>query len=182
LKFNEETYKKEVDRLKEMESKELNNEKAGFEKSLSDLKWQLKLTRLIYLQTDTPYLNTSFNVALQNFGTKVKFVEEEYPLPATFHAGLGYAILNTENHAVKLGVQTNIPFHNIVSVGVGAEYSLLNTLFVRAGYTFGSLNRSFAAGLGVKAGVGFTDYSVDYTFQPLPDYGILHSFGLTAYF
>ncbi|MGQ9614980.1 MAG: hypothetical protein ACUVWJ_01095 [Spirochaetota bacterium] len=121
-------------------------------------------------------------MAVQNFGTKVRFVEEGCPLPTTFHAGLGYAILNMEDHAVKLGVQANIPLHNVFSVGVGAEYSLFNTLFVRAGYTFGSLNRSFAAGLGARAGVGFTEYSVDYTFQPLPDYGILHSFSLTAYF
>ncbi len=112
----------------------------------------------------------------------MKFEEEGYPLPTTVHLGVGYAIWNTDNHAIKLGVQANIPFHNVFSVGVGIEYAFLNMFFARGGYTFNSPNRSFSGGVGARVGLGFTEYVVDYSIQPLPEYGILHNFGVSVYF
>ena len=43
-------------------------------------------------------------------------------------------------------------------------------------------DRNFAAGFGMKLGLGFTEYAVDYTFRPLPDYGFVHSFGVAISF
>jgi chromosome segregation ATPase len=143
-----------ADELEEKEKKSLRDEEEQFDKNIAELEWEIKLTRLIYLQTDDPYRNTSVNAAIQNVGSNVKFEEEGFPLPTTFHVGVGYAILNTDTHAVKMGVQLNVPFHNDISVGVA----------------------------GAKLAIGFTSYAVDYAFQPLPEYGYLHSIGVSAYF
>jgi len=182
LEEMEETFKMETARLKGIAKKSLAEEQADYEVERSDLKWRMKTTRLVYLQSDIPYLNTSVHFSVQNFGTQVKFVEEGYPLPTTFNIGAGYAVLNTDLHAVKLGVQARLPVYNKATLGIGAEYGFLNTLFLRTGYTFGALNRKFSAGMGARVTMGFTEYSVDYTFQPIPDYGIVHSFGVSAYF
>ncbi len=182
LEEKEEAFRKATDELKDREKKLIGEEEGKFEKNMSELEWEIKLTRLIYLQTDKPYLNTSVNASIQNFGSKVKFEEEGYPLPTTVHLGVGYAIWNTDNHAIKLGVQANIPFHNVFSVGVGIEYAFLNMFFARGGYTFNSPNRSFSGGVGARVGLGFTEYVVDYSIQPLPEYGILHNFGVSVYF
>ena len=37
--------------------------------------------RLIYLQTDKPYLNTAAGLGVRNVGSPVKFVSEAVPLP-----------------------------------------------------------------------------------------------------
>jgi predicted nucleic acid-binding Zn-ribbon protein len=182
LSKKQESFDKAADELEEKEKKSLRDEDEQFEKNIAELKWEIKLTRLIYLQTDDPYRNTSVNAAIQNVGSKVKFEEEGFPLPSTFHVGVGYAILNTDTHAVKMGVQLNIPFHEEISVGVGAEYGFLDMFFFRTGYTFNSINRNISLGAGAKLAIGFTSYAVDYAFQPLPEYGYLHSIGISAYF
>jgi hypothetical protein len=82
----------------------------------------------------------------------------------------------------RFGVQLDIPFQDELALGVGAEYGFRNLIFVRGGYTFLSPYRSFSAGIGARVPMGFTDISVDYAFQPIPDYGFIHSFGIAAYF
>jgi len=176
------SYAKRMEEMKKEEKESLSKQQVTLEKKISELEWQIELMQLVYLQTDTPYRNTSVHMSIQNIGTQVKFVEEGYPLPTNFSVGVGYAVLNTNNHAVKLGTQLNLPFYNTVSVGVGAEYGFLDTVFVRAGYCFGSLNRSVSVGLGATMNIGFARYAVDYSFQPLPEYGVLHSFGVSARF
>jgi hypothetical protein len=142
----------------------------------------VKLTRLIYLQTDSPYRNTSVHASITNFGSKVTFVEEGYPLPATAHIGVGYALLNLNRHSVRLGMQLDIPFHDEIALGTGVEYGFHNMVFARVGYTFLTTYEGFSAGIGARLPVGFTDFSVDYTFQPIPEYGFMHNFGIAAYF
>jgi hypothetical protein len=178
----ENMYNKELDELEKKQKQLLAELDFSYEKSMEELEWQKKLTRLIYLQTDDPYRNTSVHASITNFGSNVKFVEEGYPLPTTAHIGAGYAVLNTNKHAVRLGVQLDIPFHDELALGVGAEYGFLDMVFVRAGYTFLTPYKSFSAGAGARIPVGFTDFSVDYTFQPIPDYGFVHTFGIAAYF
>lgn len=182
LENREEFYRRRTTDLKEKEKQFHEEEKQRVENEITKLNWQLKLTRLIYLQTDSPYLNTCVELSLQNFGTKVRFVEEGYPLPTTFQIGVGYALIHTDKHSLKLGVQANVPFHDAISIGVGAEYGFIDLIFVRTGYTFLSLSRGFSVGFGSKIGIGFTEYAVDYTFQPLPDYGLMHSFGVSMTF
>ena len=87
-----------------------------------------------------------------------------------------------EDHNLKLTSQLNVPFHDSISVGIGLEYVFAGLAYVRAGYTFGALDRSFSTGFGVRLALGFTEYAVDYTFRPLPDYGYLHNFGVSIRF
>lgn len=138
--------------------------------------------RLVYLQTDTPYLNTGVNLVMRNGGLPMTFDTEAYPLPASASLGVGYALLNTQLHNFKLSTQVNVPFYDELSVGVGAEYVFANFLYGRVGYAFNSVDRSFSTGFGAHLALGFTEYSVDYTFRPLPDYGFLHSIGVSVSF
>jgi hypothetical protein len=171
--------------LKELEKKLqalLAEEELKYENGIADLEWQMQMTRLVYLQTDNPYLNTTVHASLTNFGSKIKFVEEGYPLPTTAHIGVGYAVLNSGKHTVKLGMQLDIPFHDEIALNMGAEYGFHNIAYVRVGYSFLTPYQSFSTGIGARVPMGFTEYAVDYTFQPIPDYGFVHSFGVSAYF
>ena len=112
----------------------------------------------------------------------MKFVSEAYPLPASFSTAVSYALVNVQNHNLKLAGQLDVPFYDDLSVGVGLEYVFANLAYARAGYTFGSLDRSFAAGAGIRLALGFTEYTVDYSFRPLPDYGLQHTIGVSISF
>ncbi len=138
--------------------------------------------RLVYLQTDKPYLNTSVNLGVRNGGSPMTFVSEAYPLPASFSTAVGYALVNVQNHNLKLAGQFNLPFHDALSVGAGLEYVFADLAYARLGYTFGAVDRSFSAGAGIRLALGFTEYTVDYSFRPLPDYGLQHTIGVSISF
>ena len=182
LEDKKNTYNTEINTLEKMHKERLAEQNNTYEMNIEELEWEKKITRLVYLQTDDPYRNTSVHASLTNFGSKVNFVQEGYPLPTTAHIGAGYALLNSYKHTVRLGLQLDIPFHDDLALGVGAEYGFLHMIFVRMGYTFLTPYKNVSFGIGALVPVGFTDFSVDYTFQPIPDYGFVHTFGISAYF
>ena len=143
--------------------------------------------RLIYLQTDKPYRNTAVAVGMRNVGSPVKFVAESVPLPMSATANISYAPVNLQDHNVKVSTQLDLPVLDLWSwsVGVGVEYVYAGIAYARLGYninqTSGGL-QSFSGGLGVHLTAGFTTYSVDYAFKPLPDYGFQHDIGVTISF
>jgi hypothetical protein len=187
LAEKEKAYKQAVAEMGKKAAEFAAAEAKTLEQTVTSVKQERRKMRLIYLQTDKPYLNTAVNLAVRNVGTPMKFVSEGYPLPATFSTALSYALLNVQNHNLKLASQLNVPFHDQLSLGLGLEYVFANLAYLRAGYAFGfqdpsSLDRSFSAGFGVRLALGFTEYAVDYSFRPLPDYGLQHSIGVAISF
>ena len=159
-----------------------SEEKSRVSVENAQVRYERNKTRLVYLQQKDPYLNTSFAVSVRNLGTAIHVGSEVYPMPMMVSASLGYAVMYLEDHALKLSAQVDVPFADLPTVGIGLEYGFADTIFVRAGYSFGSIERTFSAGLGLKLALGFTQYSVDYTFRPLPDYGFVHSIGISIQF
>ena len=179
-----------LDELNRIRSEFLANENARVNSESDEVRAKREQIRLIFLQTDEPFQNTSLTLAVRNIGTPIRFATDEYPLPAIVSLGLSYTLLNVDNHVVRLSTQADlplqftegIPFYQDISIAVGAEYSFFDLAYIRGGYTFNSLDRTFAAGLGLRLSLGFTEYTVDYTFRPLPDYGFVHSFSVSISF
>ena len=182
LENMEKMYKAKIEELESTKKNLLKQERINFEKRLSELKWKIYLTKLLYLQTDTPYKNTAVNVALQNFGTRVKFVSEGYLLPTSLHASIGYGFLHTDDHLGIMSFQVDIPFHDKTSFGIGIEYGFLYTFFIRAGYRIRSDGNRLSFGTGIETDVGFTHYSIEYTFMPVTNYGTIHNFAISMRF
>jgi hypothetical protein len=187
LAEKEKAYKQAVSGMDKKAAEFAASENKALEQTVASVKSERRKVRLIYLQTDKPYLNTAVNLAVRNLGLPMKFAVEGYPLPAAFDAAVSYALLNVQNHNLKLATQFNWPFYDQPSLGLGLEYVFANLAYLRAGYAFGlqdpgSLDRSFSAGFGVRLALGFTEYAVDYAFRPLPDYGLLHSIGVAISF
>lgn len=182
LKAKEAEYDQAVAQLEEKAKSFSENERSRLEQEIAAIEEEREKVRLVYLQTDTPYKNTNFNLVIRNGGTQMTFVSDKYPLPTTFSAALGYSFLNTDLHNAKLTAQLNVPFYDVISVAIGAEYVFADLVYVRGGYTFGAVDRSFSTGAGVRLALGFTEVSVDYAFRPLPEYGLLHSIGVALSF
>jgi len=100
----------------------------------------------------------SAGLALCNLGGKVSYGDASYSQPTLLKAGAAYRFGSPEGHSVTASLESDYLFAGAFSAGLGAEYSLRELLFLRAGYHYGSKDKglpSFAsAGLGVKfAGV-----------------------------
>jgi hypothetical protein len=183
LETKQEEYKQAVAALEEQAKSFSETEQAKVDREVADIKEERQKFRLVFLQTDTPYKNTNVNLVVRNGGTPMSFVSDNgYPLPTIFSAAVGYSFLNTDLHNAKLAVQLNVPVYDAISVAVGAEYVFADLVYVRGGYTYGAVDRSFSTGAGVRLALGFTEVSVDYAFRPLPDYGLLHSIGVALSF
>lgn len=146
---------------------------------------------LLYRFKGTPY---SLGAALTNFGTRVKFDQESFPLPLMFKAGGAAAFTNR----LLLALDVELPGYGPAAARLGAEYRGLEGIALRLGYRTSSsgqrdalLGRGFgdtvsgvAALYGFFAGVGFeyAGFKIDYALLPYGDLGSAHRFSVGAKF
>ena len=115
--------------------------------------------------------NLRVAIAARNIGGKLKYVNEEEPLPETIVAGFCYEI----NENLQVISDINFPTYSDTYFGTGAEYTfnLINgiKLDCRGGYN--SVNSNTNGLTNVSAGFGLTykAYRFDYAFMPFGDLG-----------
>ena len=110
-------------------------------------------------------------MAVQNFGTGMKFLDEVDPLPFNIKIGGAYWIKG--NWAAVLDV--NAPIDNQVYLGAGTEYvykinDKMNAAG-RVGYNTRTLDTGGLNGIGAGLGFTYLDYAIDYAFVPYGDLG-----------
>jgi len=138
----------------------------------------------------------SLGASLVNLGTKVRFVEQGYPLPLTVRLGAAYGMTPKFPHALSL--QLDMPRDNTPNLRLGLEYLGFGPFALRAGYrTTSSSQRAAALGkalgssapglsefYGMFMGAGFRSKfgSMDYTLLPYGELGNAHRFSFTVRF
>ena len=123
----------------------------------------------------------NLSMALQNLGTKMKFVEESDPLPLNLRAGALYKASEKLNVAVEINEYLQ---DNKIYPSLGAEYWFRNALALRGGYKFGydTANLGSEVGLSLGFGIKVQGLGVDYAFLPFGDLGSIHRFGVWMQF
>lgn len=138
----------------------------------------------------------SVGASLVNLGTKVRFVDQAYPLPTTLRVGAAYGMTAKFPHALTL--QLDMPRDNAPNLRLGVEYLGFGPFALRAGYrTTSASQRSAALGkalgssapglsefYGMFMGAGFRSKfgSMDYTLLPYGELGNAHRFSFTVRF
>ncbi|MFQ5608040.1 MAG: PorV/PorQ family protein [Candidatus Zixiibacteriota bacterium] len=112
----------------------------------------------------------SFGLSVANVGQDIRFVGSDISLPTTVRAGASYRqgdfLLSAD------GIHVDDEFH----AHVGAEYTRIERLALRAGFQSGYDSKNVTAGLGFSE----RDIRVDYAFVPYRnDLGTTHQFGLS---
>jgi hypothetical protein len=146
---------------------------------------------LLYRFEGTPY---SLGAALVNFGTKVKFEDESFPLPLKLKIGASASFRSR----LLLAVDAELPDYGPAAARAGAEYRGLEGIALRFGYRttssaqrdailgkgFGDSVSGVSAMYGFFAGVGFeySGFSLDYALLPYGDLGSAHRFSLGVKF
>jgi hypothetical protein len=136
-----------------------------------------------------------FGAALTNFGTRIKFRSDAFPLPLTFKAG---ASAELRSAPLLLAAQADFPNDSGPSLRLGAEYRAAENFRLRAGYkTSSSEDRDAILGtelgggtsgvaslFGFFAGVGLYlgDFTLDYALAPYGELGSAHRVSLAMQF
>lgn len=119
----------------------------------------------------------SFGLSLGNWGTKLKFIDKEHPLPADLKAGMAFKALN--NHLL---LSTDIHFFTDTPPGFqqGIEYNFQDVLFVRSGVKYKTQNQNWPSSTSpaVGGGIRISNFQFDYNYSSVKSLGDLHNFSL----
>lgn len=138
----------------------------------------------------------SVGLGVANLGTKVRFIEQEAPLPMVVRAGVAFGMTRRMPHALSL--QVDVPRDSSPVIRLGMEYLAFGPFALRLGYrTFSGEQRgavlgralgSEASGLsefyGMFIGVGFRSKlgNMDYSILPYGELGQAHRLSLSLRF
>jgi len=138
----------------------------------------------------------SVGASVVNIGTRVRFLDEGFPLPLTLRLGTTVGLSRRFPHALTF--QLDLPRDNAPALRVGMEYLGFGPFALRAGYrtvpseqrqaALGKALGSSAPGLsefyGMFMGAGFRSSlgRMDYTILPYGELGNAHRFSFTVHF
>ncbi|MFH1725287.1 MAG: PorV/PorQ family protein [Elusimicrobiota bacterium] len=117
-------------------------------------------------------------------GTKMKFVEEGFPLPLKGKAGASYGIEPGERYAFACSIEGHFPADGDPYVALGVENRLYDVLAIRAGYeSYRDVGSGLTFGVGLRMGRLLpADFEVDYAFVDSGDLDTVHRFGILMRF
>lgn len=122
----------------------------------------------------TGFKSLSFGISVRNFSQEITYIKESFQLPMTFEMGLSMNVLDlssisSENHKLLLAIDASHPRDYGEQLDMGLEYTFLNTVSLRAGYSSPTDEQGFCAGAGLQQ--SYKDFSlhIDYAYT---DFGI----------
>ncbi len=120
----------------------------------------------------------AFGITLRNMGLPVKFIHTGYWLPMTASCGASYRLFNDE---LLCSFAIQKPYQQELIFSLGAEYTLEDVFYLRAGYKYAQFGNDLGPWSGASFGVGaeISDYKLDYSYTPFGDLGDVHRFSVT---
>ena len=121
---------------------------------------------------DTKYRSIVIGASIRHFGSEVKFVDKNYPLPQTFNIGVSTYLFSPDDPLISsMGDHSLLFSYDMIQPrdydqmhSMGLEYSFKDLVFLRGGYTFNSDQEGLSAGIGLLV----NKYRIDYSYS---DYG-----------
>lgn len=119
----------------------------------------------------TGFKSLAFGMTVRNFSQEVKYQTEGFQLPLTFTIGLSMNVLDflpalSDIHKLVVSVDALHPRAYSERVNIGAEYTLMDMLALRAGYLYNYDERDLTVGFGVQKFFGTRGLALDYAYTP----------------
>ncbi|MCK4936245.1 MAG: PorV/PorQ family protein [Elusimicrobiales bacterium] len=132
---------------------------------------------------ESPIENLDFAFVAENLGSKMKFIEDAFYLPARAKAGFLYK-RNILNLKCAYSAEMIIPADGKKSFLTGLETIFNNQFFLRAGWQNSrDLGSEITYGLGYMLKVSQKmNMNIDYAFADYGEFGNVHRFGITLKF
>jgi hypothetical protein len=116
----------------------------------------------------TGFKSMNFAVTAHNFATEITYSEESFQLPLTLTIGVSMDVLDlsgmSENQSLLVTVDAANPRDYSEQIKLGAEYSFLDILALRVGYTFPTDEEGISLGVGLNPDLGSVGFSADYSY------------------
>lgn len=127
----------------------------------------------------TGFKSLDFGMNVRNFSTELRYKEKGFQLPLTFEIGLSMNMtdifdVNKDMYSFLLSVDAVHPRDYSEQVSVGGEFVFMNTLSLRAGYTYPTDEQEFTAGIGLKHRLIGYLLGVDYSYTPFGIFNDIH--------
>ncbi len=139
---------------------------------------------IMNLGTEQSYSGTSLNStkklndAYYQAPIDVSYLTYPFELPLTFRAGISSAFVDTDENKL-VGEFDFITSSDVQEqYAIGLEYTWNNLLCLRGGYLFGQDQFGLAGGIGLKYISGGFDSSIDYSVNPINNFGLVHRISL----
>ncbi len=128
-------------------------------------------------QYKTGFKSLIFGMTVRNFSREIKYEKEGFQLPLTFKIGISMNALDffpeiSELHKLYVSIDAVHPRSYPEYVNVGAEYTFMNQVALRAGYVTNKDEYDFTAGFGVRS-FGF---AIDYSYTPFKVFDTVNRF------
>ena len=122
----------------------------------------------------TGFRSLNFAVNVRNFSGEIQYAEQNVELPLNFRMGLSMDLIDfapqyEDTHSFLMSVDATHPRAYEEQVKVGGEYVFMNTLSLRAGYTYPTDEESVNLGAGLRLPIGDASFGFDYSYT---DFGI----------
>jgi len=131
----------------------------------------------------TGFESLNLGMSVRNFAREVKYKKESFQLPLIFQIGASFNFsdvldLDKTEHSLLLTVDANHPRDYPEQILIGAEYTFMNLVSFRGGYSAPNDERNFSAGIGLKKDIGGLTLGVDYAYTPFGIFNDVHRLSL----
>jgi hypothetical protein len=127
----------------------------------------------------TGFKSLNLGMSVRNFAKEVKYKEEGFQLPLIFQLGISFNFadlleVDKNMHSILVTVDANHPRDYPEQIMLGLEYTFMNLLSIRGGYSAPNDERNFSAGVGLKQTIEGLALGVDYSYVPFGVFGDVH--------
>ncbi len=131
----------------------------------------------------TGFKSLNIGMSVRNFAREVKYKKEGFQIPLIFQIGASFNFadlldVDKNEHSLLLTVDANHPRDFPEQILIGTEYTFMNLISLRAGYSAPNDERNFSAGVGLKKDLGGLNLSVDYGYTPFGVFNDVHRISL----
>ncbi|GAB6282697.1 MAG: hypothetical protein STSR0008_14430 [Ignavibacterium sp.] len=127
----------------------------------------------------TGFKSLDFAMSVRNFSTDRKYISENFELPLTFKMGISMNVFDLTNidknsHSLLVSVDASHPRDYKEQIFFGGEYTFLNTLSLRGGYSFPNDEKDISLGAGLKQKFSDFLFAIDYAYTSFGIFDNVH--------
>ncbi len=131
----------------------------------------------------TGFESLNLGMSVRNFAREIKYKKESFQIPLIFQIGASFNFsdlleVDKNEHSFLLTVDANHPRDFPEQILIGVEYTFMNLLSFRGGYSAPNDERNFSAGVGLKKDIGGLNLGVDYSYTPFGIFNDVHRLSL----
>ena len=135
----------------------------------------------------TGFRSLNLAMSVRNFARELRYVQENFELPLTFNVGVSMNVLDLTAmdpnvHALRFSLEAERPRDFSEQLKAGGEYTFMDMVAVRAGYTYPTDEQGVSLGGGLKYDTSAVGFSADYAYTAFGLFGAVHRMGVSLSF